>query len=137
MRWQKEEMQTTRKGCHAETGTESRCTHGVQTCMGIAENNLVEVPNVEGDLLTHILSPMLSNIMLNELDKELTKRGHPFVRYADDCMIFCRSERAAGRILESISKFIEGKLFLKVNRDKTDTGSVCVYGKDGRIQGRG
>jgi retron-type reverse transcriptase len=105
--------------------------------MGIAENNLVEVPNVEGDLLTHILSPMLSNIMLNELDKELTKRGHPFVRYADDCMIFCRSERAAGRILESISKFIEGKLFLKVNRDKTDTGSVCVYGKAGRIQGRG
>jgi retron-type reverse transcriptase len=70
------------------------------------------------------LSPLLSNIMLNELDKELTKRGHPFVRYADDCMIFCRSERAAERILESISKFIEGKLFLKVNRDKTGTGSA-------------
>lgn len=71
------------------------------------------------------LSPLLSNIMLNELDKELTKRGHSFVRYADDCMIFCKSERAAGRILESITKFIEGKLFLKVNRDKTSTGSVC------------
>ena len=71
------------------------------------------------------LSPLLSNIMLNELDKELTKRGHPFVRYADDCMIFCKSERAAERILESISKFIEGKLFLKVNHDKTGTGSVC------------
>ena len=71
------------------------------------------------------LSPMLSNIMLNELDKELTKRGHPFVRYADDCMIFCKSARAAERILESITKFIEGKLFLKVNRDKTGTGSVC------------
>ncbi len=70
------------------------------------------------------LSPLLSNIMLNELDKELTQRGHPFVRYADDCMIFCRSERAAERILESISKFIEGKLFLKVNREKTSTGSV-------------
>lgn len=70
------------------------------------------------------LSPLLSNIMLNELDKELTKRGHPFVRYADDCMIFCKSERAAERILESITKFIEGKLFLKVNRDKTSTGSV-------------
>ncbi len=70
------------------------------------------------------LSPLLSNIMLNELDKELTKRGHPFVRYADDCMIFCKSERAAGRILESITKFIEVKLFLKVNRDKTSTGSV-------------
>ena len=63
--------------------------------------------------------------MLNELDKELTKRGHPFVRYADDCMIFCRSARAAERILESLSKFIEGRLFLKVNRDKTGTGSVC------------
>ena len=308
----KEEMQKTGKGCHAETRTESRCTHGVQTCMGIIENNLVEVPIVEGDLLTHIispsnmnlaykrvvsnagsggidgmevkellpylrshkdelvkklldgkyrpnpvrrveipkdngkkrplgiptivdrlvqqsiaqilqplyepqfspnsfgfrphrgahqalrcaqsiindgnrfcidldleqffdnvnhsklievisrtikdgrvvslihkylnagvlvagkyeetkkgvpqggpLSPLLSNIMLNELDKELTRRGHSFVRYADDCMIFCRSERAAERILESISKFIEGKLFLKVNRDKTGTGSVC------------
>ena len=71
------------------------------------------------------LSPILSNIMLNELDKELTKRGHPFVRYADDCMIFCKSERATGRILESITKFIKGKLFLKVNRDKTSTGSVC------------
>ena len=63
--------------------------------------------------------------MLNELNKELTKRGHPFVRYADDCMISCKSARAAERILESISKFIEGKLILKVNRDKTGTGSVC------------
>ena len=81
--------------------------------------------------------------MLNELDKELTKRGHPFVRYADDCMIFCRSERAAERILESISKFIEGKLFLKVNRDKTGTGSVCgkkflgytfYFDKEGKCQ---
>jgi group II intron reverse transcriptase/maturase len=89
------------------------------------------------------LSPLLSNIMLNELDKELTKRGHPFVRYADDCMIFCRSERAAERILESISKFIDGKLFLKVNRDKTGTGSVCgkkflgysfYFDKDGKCQ---
>ena len=326
----KEEMQTTEKDCHVEVGTESQCTHGVQTCMGIIENNLVEVPIVEGDLLAHILSPsnmnlaykrvvgnagsggidgmevkellpylrshkdelvkrlldgkyrpnpvrrveipkdngkkrplgiptvvdrlvqqsmaqilqplyepqfspnsfgfrpnrgahqalrraqsiindgnrfcidldleqffdnvchskliemigrtvkdgrvvslihkylnagvmvagkyeetrrgvpqggplspLLSNIMLNELDKELTRRGHPFVRYADDCMIFCRSERAAGRILESISKFIEGKLFLKVNRDKTNTGSVCgkkflgysfYFDKEGRCQ---
>ena len=298
----KEEMQKTLSGCHAEVGTESRGTYGVQTCMGIIENNLVEVPIVKGDLLTHIvspsnmnlaykrvvsnagsggidgmevkellpylrshkdelvkslvdgkyrpnpvrrveipkengkkrplgiptvvdrrgahqalrcaqsiindgnrfcidldleqffdnvnhsklievigrtvkdgrvvslihkylnagvlvagkyeetkrgvpqggpLSPLLSNIMLNELDKELTKRGHPFVRYADDCMIFCKSERAAERILESISKFIEGKLFLKVNRDKTGTGSVCgkkflgysfYFDKDGKCQ---
>lgn len=65
------------------------------------------------------LSPLLSNIMLNELDKELEKRGHKFVRYADDCMILCKSRRSAQRTLESITKFIEGKLFLKVNREKT------------------
>ncbi|OFY18059.1 MAG: hypothetical protein A2W88_18165 [Bacteroidetes bacterium GWF2_40_13] len=65
------------------------------------------------------LSPLLSNVMLNELDKELEKRGHKFVRYADDCMIFCRSKRAAERVLASITKFIEEGLFLKVNREKT------------------
>lgn len=65
------------------------------------------------------LSPLLSNIMLNELDKELARRGHPFVRYADDSMIFCKTKRAAERVRESITKFIEGKLFLKVNKEKT------------------
>ena len=65
------------------------------------------------------LSPLLSNIMLNELDKELTHRGHRFVRYADDCMIFCKSRKSAERTLENIIPFIEGKLFLKVNRNKT------------------
>ena len=65
------------------------------------------------------LSPLLSNIMLNELDKELTARGHKFVRYADDCMIFCKSKKSAERTLNNIIPFIEGKLFLKVNRDKT------------------
>ena len=83
------------------------------------------VPTTKGVPQGGPLSPLLSNIMLNELDKELIKRGHPFVRYADDCMIFCKSARAAERILDSITKFIEGKLFLKVNRDKTGTGSVC------------
>ena len=58
----KEELQKTSDGYHAETGTESRCTHGVQTSMGIIENNLVEVPIVEGDLLTHILSPSNMNL---------------------------------------------------------------------------
>ena len=58
------------------------------------------------------LSPLLSNIMLNELDKELTRRGHRFVRYADDCMIFCKSRKSAKRTLENIIPFIEGKLFL-------------------------
>ena len=65
------------------------------------------------------LSPLLSNIMLNELDKELEKRGHRFVRYADDCMIFCKSKKSAERTLTNIIPFIEGKLYLKVNQDKT------------------
>ena len=65
------------------------------------------------------LSPLLSNIMLNELDKELARRGHPFVRYADDAMIFCKTKRAAERTRLSITKFIEEKLFLKVNKEKT------------------
>lgn len=65
------------------------------------------------------LSPLLSNILLNELDKELERRGHKFVRYADDLMILCKSKRSAQRTLETILPFIENKLFLKVNRDKT------------------
>lgn len=65
------------------------------------------------------LSPILSNIMLNELDKELERRGHRFVRYADDLMIFCKSRRSAERTLNNILPFIENKLFLKVNREKT------------------
>ena len=65
------------------------------------------------------LSPILSNIMLHELDKELEKRGHRFVRYADDLLIFCKSKRSARRTLENILPFIENKLFLKVNKDKT------------------
>ncbi len=70
------------------------------------------------------LSPILSNILLNELDKELTKRGHPFVRYADDCMILVKSNRATERVLESISSFIEKKLFLKVNKEKSVIGPI-------------
>ena len=68
------------------------------------------------------LSPILSNIMLNELDKELERRGHRFVRYADDLLIFCKSRRSAQRTLENILPFIEKKLFLKVNREKTVVG---------------
>ena len=70
------------------------------------------------------LSPLLSNIMLNELDKELTRRGHRFVRYADDCMIFCKSRKSAERTLKNIIPFIEGKLFLKVNRKKTGVAHI-------------
>lgn len=70
------------------------------------------------------LSPLLSNVMLNELDKELERRGHRFVRYADDCMIFCKSRKSAERTLENILPYIEGKLFLKVNRKKTEVSHI-------------
>ena len=70
------------------------------------------------------LSPLLSNIMLNELDKELERRGHRFVRYADDCMIFCKSRKSAERTLRNIVPYIEGKLFLKVNQDKTEVAYI-------------
>ena len=70
------------------------------------------------------LSPLLGNILLNELDWELEKRGHKFVRYADDIIILCKSKRSAERTKESIVSFIEKKLFLKVNRDKTKVANI-------------
>ena len=70
------------------------------------------------------LSPLLSNIMLNELDKELERRGHRFVRYADDSLIFCKSRKSGIRTLKSIMQYIEGKLFLKVNLEKTKVAHV-------------
>lgn len=70
------------------------------------------------------LSPLLSNIMLNELDKELQRRGHRFIRYADDMVILCRSRRSAERTLANILPFIQNKLFLKVNRDKTIVANI-------------
>ena len=70
------------------------------------------------------LSPLLSNVMLNELDKELEKRGHLFVRYADDMVIFCKSKRSADRTLANIVPYIENKLFLRVNREKTETAYI-------------
>jgi group II intron reverse transcriptase/maturase len=79
------------------------------------------------------LSPLLSNVMLNELDKELERRGHRFVRYADDCMIFCRTKRAAERVLASIIKFVEDVLYLKVNREKTVVADI----KDVKFLGYG
>ena len=90
---------------------------------GIMVNGIVQESNV-GTPQGGPLSPLLSNIVLNELDKELEKRGHPFVRYADDCVIFCKTPRAAERVKESITNFIEKKLHLKVNREKTVACSV-------------
>lgn len=70
------------------------------------------------------LSPLLSNIMLNELDKELELRGHRFVRYADDLLILCKSKRAATRKMENLVPYIEQKLFLKVNREKSTVAYI-------------
>ena len=58
------------------------------------------------------------------MDKELERRGHPFVRYADDSLIFCKSKRGAERVCEGITKYIEKKLHLKVNREKTEVGNA-------------
>ena len=90
------------------------------------------------------LSPLLSNIMLNELDRELERRGHRFARYADDLVILCKSERSAKRTLTNIIPFIEEKLFLKVNREKTVVAYISKikflgysfyrYGKEGRLR---
>ena len=70
------------------------------------------------------LSPILSNIILNELDRELERRGHPFVRYADDCIVLVKSLRATERVRDSIATFVEKKLFLKVNKEKTVLGTL-------------
>src|SRR6201994_2490608 len=85
---------------------------------GVMENGLVS-PSVEGTPQGGPLSPLLSNLVLDELDHELENRGHRFVRYADDCNIYVRSERAGQRVMESISRFVTQKLKLKVNEAKS------------------
>lgn len=85
---------------------------------GIMEDGL-ESQRVAGTPQGSPLSPLLSNIMLDELDKALCKRGHSFVRYADDCSIYVRSEKAAQRVLSSITQYIEKVLRLKVNKVKS------------------
>lgn len=90
------------------------------------------------------LSPLLGNVMLNECDRELEHRGHRFVRYADDMLIFCKSKRGAQRVFESITTSLEQKLFLKVNRTKSQVAHVrsirflgygfYVYKREGRLR---
>ena len=90
---------------------------------GIMVNGVV-IESEQGTPQGGNLSPLLSNIVLNELDKELESRGLRFVRYADDCMIFVKSLRAGQRVMESITNFIEKKLRLKVNKSKS---KVALY----------
>jgi group II intron reverse transcriptase/maturase len=85
---------------------------------GVMINGVV-LDSLEGTPQGGNLSPLLANIMLDELDKELEKRGHTFCRYADDCNIYVKSKRAGERVMESICLFIEKKLKLKVNKDKS------------------
>src|SRR5690606_36840529 len=85
---------------------------------GIMMNGVV-MNSEEGTPQGGPLSPLLSNIDLDELDKELEKRGHQFVRYADDCNIYVKTPKAGNRVMKSVTSFIEGKLKLKVNVNKS------------------
>jgi RNA-directed DNA polymerase len=85
---------------------------------GVMENGLVS-PSVEGTPQGGPLSPLLSNLVLDELDRELERRGHRYVRYADDCNIYVRSERAGQRVMRSVTQFITQELKLKVNETKS------------------
>ena len=85
---------------------------------GVMENGLVR-PSVEGTPQGGPLSPLLSNLVLDELDRELERRGHRLVRHADDSNIYVRSERAGQRVMESVTRFITQQLKLKVNEAKS------------------
>ncbi len=88
---------------------------------GVLENGMVSATE-EGTPQGGPLSPLLSNLLLDELDKELERRGHRFVRYADDCNIYVRSERAGERVLAGTKSFLEQRLRLKVNEQKSAVG---------------
>ena len=90
---------------------------------GVMENGVV-MATEEGSPQGGPLSPVLANVYLNEFDHEYEGRGVPVVRYADDIVLLCKSERAAGRLLESSTRYLEGKLKLKVNRDKSHIAKV-------------
>ena len=88
---------------------------------GIMHEGIIEA-HTEGVPQGSPLSPLLSNILLDELDKELERRGHRFCRYADDCNVYVKSKKAGERVMESLTHFIEKRLRLKVNRDKSAVG---------------
>ena len=84
--------------------------------------NGCKVASEEGTPQGGPLSPLLGNIMLDELDKELEQRGHRFAHYADDCNLYVKSKRAGERVMASVTKFVEGRLKLKVNVEKSAVG---------------
>jgi len=92
---------------------------------GVMEGGLVS-PTEEGTPQGGPLSPLLSNLMLDVLDRELEKRGHRFVRYADDCNIYVRSQKAGERVLAGIEKFLEKRLKLKINKAKSAVAKPSV-----------
>jgi RNA-directed DNA polymerase len=103
---------------------------------GVMEDGLVR-PVDEGTPQGGPLSPLLSNLVLDDLDKELARRGLRFCRYADDCNIYVRSRRAGERVMASVSRFLTGKLKLKVNEAKSavarpEERNVCIFGGSGR-----
>lgn len=96
---------------------------------GIFENGLVTTPT-EGTPQGGPLSPFLSNVVLDELDRELEARGHRHVRYADDCNICVRSRRAGERVMSSISRFIVNRLRLKVDASKSAVDLLILLSSD-------
>ncbi len=111
---------------------------------GVVVDGIAE-PTPEGTPQGGPLSPLLANVLLNELDWELEGRGHAFVRYADDFIILKRSRKAAERAMESVTKFVEGRLFLRVNREKSFVAHIsrgvrylgyAFYGSGGELRFR-
>jgi RNA-directed DNA polymerase len=113
----------------AKRVADKRCLKLIRAFLnaGVMENGLVS-PTDEGTPQGGPLSPLLSNIVLDDLDKELERRGHRFVRYADDCNIYVKSERAGQRVMESISSFLVKKLKLRVNGEKSAVAKVGERG---------
>ena len=95
---------------------------------GVMENGVV-METEEGSPQGGNISPLLANIYLNEFDQEYEKRGVKFVRYADDIVLLAKSDRAAKRLLETSTKYLEGTLKLKVNQEKSRVVSVRVYAR--------
>ena len=98
---------------------------GMTLRSGILANGLVS-PSTEGAVQGSPLSPLLSNIVLDELDKELERRGLAFCRFADDCNIFVKTPKAAERVMANVSGYLEKRLKLVVNREKSPGAALVL-----------